>query len=62
MQIFFRYELSTDMGMGYYAIYDNSTPEAEILENNNFDSTTSCVVEDGQYLEVVRCTATAQTA
>lgn len=54
------YNLSTDMGMGYYAIYADSTPEADILENNNFDSTATCTVEDGQYLEVVRCTATAQ--
>ncbi|MGI6221683.1 MAG: hypothetical protein ACOYIP_07470 [Coriobacteriales bacterium] len=54
------YELSTDMGMGYYAIYGDSTPEASIIENNNFDSTATCTVEDGQYLEVVRCTATAK--
>ena len=56
------YELSTSTGMGYYAIYGDSTPGAEILENSNFDSTTNCIVTDGQYLEVVRCTAIAKSA
>lgn len=42
---------------GYYAIYDSSAPDADIVENNNFQNSDVAVVAEGQYLEISSCTA-----
>lgn len=42
---------------GYYCIHDNSTVNASIVQNNNFDGNDFCTVEEGQYLTLSRCTA-----
>lgn len=43
--------------MGYYCIFDNSTVDADIVQNNNFEGNDYCTVSEGQYLELSRCTA-----
>lgn len=49
------YKIKADSsGMGYYCIYDSSTQE-NIVSNNNFDSSQYVTVQDGQYLQLVRC-------
>lgn len=48
------YKLIADGGLGYYCIYDSSTHE-NIISNNNFDNTQYVTVSDGQYLVLVRC-------
>ena len=42
---------------GYYCIHDNSTVNASIVQNNNFEGNDFCSVVDGQYLTLSRCTA-----
>lgn len=53
------YKLTTndDSIGGYYCIYNNSDPDAEIVSNNNFESKDYCQVSEGQYLELSNCTA-----
>ncbi len=52
------YKLTQNGGSkGYYCINDNSTVDAAILQNNNFDGNDFCSVSEGQYLELSRCTA-----
>lgn len=49
------YKLNADItGKGYYCIYDSSTQE-NIISNNNFDGSQYVTVQDGQYLQLVRC-------
>ncbi len=52
------YKLEADAGeTGYYCIYNDSTQE-EIVSNNNFETSQYVTVNDGQYLELVRCKIT----
>jgi FKBP-type peptidyl-prolyl cis-trans isomerase len=52
------YALTKASGMdGYYAIYNSSDPEANIVQNNNFPANDICSVSDGQYLVICFCTA-----
>lgn len=49
------YKLNADSGeKGYYCIYNSSTQE-NIVSNNNFDGSQYVTVTDGQYLQLVRC-------
>lgn len=45
---------------GYYAVYNSSLPDADIIQNNNFESNDYVTVYDGQYLEISGCSATLQ--
>lgn len=47
------YKLVAD-GKGYYCIYDSSTQQ-NIVSNNNFERNQYVTVSEGQYLELVRC-------
>lgn len=47
----------TGANPGYYCINDNSTVNASIVQNNNFEGNDYCTVVDGQYLTLSRCTA-----
>lgn len=49
------YKINANAGeTGYYCIYDSSTQE-NIVSNNNFEQSQYVSVKDGQYLELVRC-------
>lgn len=50
----FKLQATSEYG-GYYAVYDSSYPDAEIVTNDNFDGTTYITVSDGQYLLLTRC-------
>ncbi|MCH4184784.1 MAG: hypothetical protein LKF61_04775 [Eggerthellaceae bacterium] len=44
-------------GTGYYAVYNSSDPDAKIVQNNNFQNSDIVTIDQGQYLEISRCTA-----
>lgn len=49
------YKVNADSsGKGYYCIYDSSTHQ-NIVSNNNFDGSQYVSVQEGQYLQLVRC-------
>ena len=50
------YKLNSGSKSGYYCIHDNSTVNRRIVQNDNFDGSTYCVVSDGQYLVLSRAT------
>lgn len=52
------YKLTTNSGrMGYWKVTASSAPDAQIIGNDNFTSSTYVTVSDGQYLEIERCVA-----
>lgn len=48
------YKLSATDNRGYYCIYDNSSVNRDIQDNDNFEGTAYCTVSDGQYLVINR--------
>lgn len=48
------YKLVSDSDIGYYAIYNDSRHQ-DIVSNNNFQSQSYVIVEDGQYLLLSMC-------
>lgn len=51
------YKLTSDDGMGYYCIYNDTNAPFDIVSNDLFDSSAYVTVKDGQYLVLSRCTA-----
>lgn len=50
------YKLINDSELGgYYCVYNNSNPDADIVTNDNFEDQTYITVSDGQYLLLSRC-------
>lgn len=50
------YKLINDSELGgYYCVYNNSNPDADIVTNDNFEGQTYITVSDGQYLLLSRC-------
>jgi hypothetical protein len=50
------YKLINDSKLsGYYCVYNNSNPDADIVTNDNFEGQTYITVSDGQYLLLSRC-------
>lgn len=50
----FKLQSTSEYG-GYYAVYDSSYPDAEIVTNDNFEGTTYVTVSEGQYLKLSGC-------
>lgn len=51
------YKLDSDGEMGYYCIYNNSSADRHIIDNDNFEGQNYVTVSEGQYLILNRCTA-----
>ena len=43
--------------LAYYCVYDNSTVDRDIVDNDNFENSDYVTVEDGEYLVINRATA-----
>jgi hypothetical protein len=43
---------------GYCAVYDTPGSLSDMTQNDNFEGNAYITVDDGQYLEIDRCTAT----
>lgn len=52
------YKLTCTSSVGaYWEVTNSSSPDADIVGNDNFDGSTYVTVNDGQYLKLSRCTA-----
>lgn len=54
----YKLEVNTSRRHGYYAVYNSSLPDADIVQNNNFENNDYVTIYEGQYLEISGCKAT----